>query len=144
MIGSRRVASNATGAATLLLRTVPHTTVDGAAVDTCGLQPVTPAVTADVATTAARALMLEFQRHLIPVRRGAEHSGSAFYPRSSYSSPSSSQAPRSVGVVGGSMVGVADRVRRPARPLTRWPRAGQFRAEEDRAPRCSLSVLSDK
>src|SRR5260221_13513460 len=75
MIGSRRVASNTTGAATLLLRTVPHTTVDGAAVDTCGLQPVTPAVTADVATTAARALMLDFQRHLIPVRRGAEHSG---------------------------------------------------------------------
>ena len=77
MIGRRRVASNTTGAATLVLSTVPHTTVwTGAPFETCGLQPVIPAVTTDVARTAARAVVLDFQRHLMIVRRRDEHTGS--------------------------------------------------------------------
>lgn len=37
----------------------------------------------------------------------------------------------SLGVVAGSMLGVADREAAPEAALTRWPRAGQFRGEED-------------
>ena len=37
----------------------------------------------------------------------------------------------SLGVVAGSMLGVADRAAAPEAALTRWPRVGQFRGEED-------------
>ena len=37
----------------------------------------------------------------------------------------------SLGVGAGSMLGVADREAAPEAVLTRWPRAGQFRGEED-------------
>ena len=78
MIGSRRVASNTTGPAALSLSTVPHTTVGGAAVVTCGprdAQPVIPAPTAVIVMTAARAVILDFQRRHMPVRRGHVHDG---------------------------------------------------------------------
>ena len=84
MIGSRRVASNTTGPAALSLSTVPHTTVGGAAVVTSGprdAQPVTPAPTAVIVMTAARAVILDFQRRLMPVRRGHVHDGCVILSR---------------------------------------------------------------
>ena len=61
--------------------------------------------------------------------------------------PSPLQAPNSVGVAAGSMVGVADRMRRDRQgaPLTGWPRTGQSGAEGDgtvpHRPACRMSCL---
>jgi hypothetical protein len=68
----------------LSLSTVPHTTVGGAAVVTCGprdAQPVTPAPTAVIVMTAARAVIPDPRRRLMPVRRGHVHDGCAILPR---------------------------------------------------------------
>jgi hypothetical protein len=49
----------------------------------------------------------------------------------------------SLGVVAGSMLGVADREAAPEAALTRWPRAGQFRSEED-GPEQSPDDMTDE
>ena len=83
MIGSRRVASNTTGPAALSLSTVPHTTVGGAAVVTCGPRDAQlhPAPTAVIVMTAERAVILDFQRRLMRVRRGHVHDGCVILSR---------------------------------------------------------------